>query len=98
MTDDKAPDLEHIASLAQTFVESEYGQHLMGTLTQMHYSRHDEAEKAKAEDLPRLMHEAAMIREITDFISKEAALHSSKYFELQRAEEVERAKDAAIAP
>jgi hypothetical protein len=98
VNDEQTPDLEHIASLAATFVESEYGKHLMGTLAQMHFSRHDQAETAKPEDLPRLMHEAAMIREITDFVSKEASLHTSKFFENLREEEAERAKDAAIAP
>lgn len=93
---------EKIGSLAATFLESTYGIYLMSQLTQQHFRRHEQAESADDKDLPRLMHEAAMIREITDLITKPAEMHTAGYFtqQEQAAKEAERevAVDPSLAP
>lgn len=91
-------DLEAMSASAAVFVESDYGRYLIGRLRTMHFSKHDEAEKADDDKVARLMHEAAAIHQVLALIDEDVQLHTSKFFEKQRTEAEERAADAAIMP
>jgi len=92
-------DLERISELAADFIGTEYGLYLMKKLKELHFSTHDEAEKAEGLEAKAIkVVEATAYRNVINLIMGTAELKAGGFFEAERQAEQDIRDAAGISP